>query len=124
MTVVLGTSANQIFSEVTDSASNLYGVGSCGARIYTIVDAADATKTPVTYARVEVVTASQSYKIITDSSTEANVGVHNLKMYITLLNYPLTSDASHPTDLNSVFSITINSATCDCTRLVWDVPAT
>lgn len=123
MTVVLGTSANQIFTEVTDSASNTYGEGSCGARIYTIVDAADATKTPVTFARVEVVTANQSYKIITDSSTEADVGIHNLKMYITLVNYPLTSDASHPTDLDSVFTIEILNATCDCTRLVWDVPA-
>jgi hypothetical protein len=70
-----------------------------------------------------VVTANNSYKIITDSSTEADVGVHNLKVYITLNNYPLTSDASHPTDLASDFVITINNATCDCTLLVWDLPA-
>ena len=99
MTAVLGTSANQSFTKVADSASTTYGVGSCGARIYTIVDTADATKTPVTFARVEVVTANNSYKIVTDSSKEADVGVHNLKVYITLVNYPLTSDASHPTDL-------------------------
>jgi hypothetical protein len=44
-------------------------------------------------------------------------------MYITLVNYPLTSDASYPTDLDSNFTIEIQNATCDCTRLVWDVPA-
>lgn len=77
----------------------------------------------MTFARVVVVTANNSYKIVTDSSTEADVGVHNLKMYITLVNYPLTSDLSHPTDLDSLFSITINHATCDCTLLKWTLPA-
>ena len=123
MTVVLGTSAEQAFSEVTDSASTTYGVGSCGSRTYRIVDANDATKTAVTFARVVVVTADNSYKIVTDSSTEADVGVHNLKVYITLNNYPLSSDLSHPTDLASDFSITINHATCDCTLLKWTLPA-
>ena len=63
--------------------------------------------TPVTFARVVVVSANSSYKIVTDSSTAAEVGVHNLKVYITLNNYPTTSDASHPTDLASDFTLTI-----------------
>lgn len=89
MSVVLGTSAEQNFSEVTDSASDTYGSGSCGSRVYKLVASGDATLTPVTFARVVVVTSNNSYKIVTDSSTEADVGLHSLKVYITLVNYPL-----------------------------------
>ena len=107
MTVVLGQSATQSFTEVTDSASDIYGEGSCGARVYTLVASGDTTKTPVTFARVVVVTANSSYNIVTDSSKEADVGTHNFEVYITLVNYPTSSSLSNPTNLGSNFAITI-----------------
>ena len=88
MSVILGESTEQNFDEAVDSAEETYGEDSCGARIYTIVERGDLTYTQVPYARVETVTFNQEYKIVSDYDLEDYEGVHDLDLYVTLVNYP------------------------------------
>lgn len=74
------------------------------------------------YARVEAVIANVSYKIVSDSTLEAHEGTHNLQLLVSLVNYPVASDAAHPTQVAN-FELTINPAVCDCALLGWDAPS-
>ena len=122
MTVTLGESTNQNFAEAVDSAETTYGTDSCGSRVYTIVEQSDATLTPVSYARIETIVDNANYRIISDYTDETFEGTHSLALYITMLNYPIEAEGSHPTLLSN-FDLTINAATCDCTLLDWVYPA-
>ena len=121
MSVILGEATEQNFDEAVDSAEETYGEDSCGARIYTIVERGDLTYAQVPYARVETVTFNQEYKIVSDYDLEDYEGVHDLDLYVTLVNYPTEDLGSHPT-LLSPFTLTIQAATCDCSLLVWTLP--
>ena len=122
MTVVNGQSITQNFAEVVDSAETTYGTDSCGERNYQIVAQGDNTYTPVTFARVEAIVANQNYRIVSDYSVEANEGTHNLALYVTMKNYPVTQQNAHPTLLSN-FVLTISPAVCDCKLLNWINPA-
>lgn len=100
MSVILGESVDQLFDEAVDSAEETYGEDSCGARVYTLVEVGDTTYTQVAYARVETVVFNQQYQIVSDYSDETFEGVHDLELYITMVNYPTDSDGSHPTLLS------------------------
>ena len=121
MTVVNGQSKTQNFAEVVDSAETTYGTDSCGERVYQIVKQGDSTYTPVTFARVEAIVANQNYRIVSDYSLEANEGTHNLALYVTMKNYPVTQQNAHPTLLSN-FKLTISPAVCDCKLLNWINP--
>lgn len=51
------------------------------------------------FARVEPIIAGVSYKVVSDSVLEADEGVHSLTLLVTLVNYPTSADAAHPTAL-------------------------
>jgi hypothetical protein len=63
-----------------------------------------------------------NYRIISDYSDETYEGTHALALYVTMLNYPVDSDGSHPTLLSN-FNLVISAATCDCSLLDWINPA-
>ena len=94
---------------------------SCGARTYQIVEQGDNTFTPVPYARVEEVIANTNFKIVSDYTNENYEGEHDLSLYVTMTNYPVASEASHP-KLQSNFKLTITKPSCDCKLLDWDNP--
>ena len=121
MTVTLGQSTFQNFNEAVDSAETTYGLDSCGAREYTLIENGDASLTQVDYARIEVINENLNFRILSDYTNEDYEGVHNLQLYVTMINYPTESDGSHPT-LLSDFTLTINPATCDCSLLDWIYP--
>jgi hypothetical protein len=83
MSVILGESTNQNFAEVVDSAETTYGLDSCGARVYAIVERADATLTQVAYARIETIVANSNYRIVSDYTDETFEGTHELALYVT-----------------------------------------
>lgn len=78
MSVILGESTYQNFSEVTDTAEQTYGTDSCGDRVYQIVEQGDATLTPVAYARIDVIVTNSNFRIYSDYTDESFEGVHNL----------------------------------------------
>ena len=98
ITVTVGGVAEFEFSEAVDSAEQTYGVDSCGARQYTIVDQSDVSAV-IPYATVVEVVPYQTFKIVTadESVLLYNEGVHNLALYTTMINYPTSEEASHPT---------------------------
>ena len=73
-------------------------------------------------ARVEVINADLNFRIVSDYSDETYEGTHNLALYVTMANYPVSALGSHPTLLSN-FVLTINKATCDCSLLNWINPA-
>ena len=121
LTVVLGEAVEFPFSELVDTAEETYGLDSCGERLYTIVEAADPTFTPVAYARVEVVEADTSFKIVADPTDEADEGTHELALYTTMVNYPLSENGAYPS-LPAPFTLEITVNPCDCSLLEWDLP--
>lgn len=81
----------------------------------------DNTFTPVLYARVEEVIANTNFKIVSDYTNENYEGEHDLSLYVTMTNYPVASEASHP-KLQANFKLTITKPSCDCKLLDWDNP--
>ena len=107
---------------MVDSAETTYGLDSCGARVYAIVERADATLSQVAYARIETIVANSNYRIVSDYTDEAYEGTHELALYVTFQNYPVAAAGSHPTLLSN-FDLVISPATCDCKLLNWIYPA-
>ena len=104
-----------------DSAETTYGVDSCGSRLYKIIEQGDAALAAVAYARVDVINAGANFRIVSDYSLEAYEGEHNLSLYVTMENYPLSALGSHPTLLSN-FKLTISKPVCDCKLLDWIMP--
>lgn len=113
------------FNEATDSIQVANNVSTlCGPREYTVLNA-DGTAPTGSWTAVAVKTGtsypSGVYKITSNPMLENLEQLHNLKLKIVLTNYK-GAPVNHA-GIEIAFTVTVNSAVCECNRITWDPPA-
>lgn len=89
----MGTTQEQTFTEVLDSAATAQGTATiCGNRKYEVLDSASIVSTLVTVVNL----GAGNYKVVATSSNELFEGEHDLTLRVTFVNYPLATSPLYP----------------------------